>query len=147
MDSSSDAAETQVALGLGVAEIHRILTRSLTVRFSEEGTTVDHWCALSAIAGLPSPTMSDLARKTRLPNATLTRIVDSLVSDALVFRLAGKNDRRRINVYLSDFGRQRLDRLNDMAAAADRALADQLGDSLINDLRRNVDQTVTRLDG
>lgn len=139
------ATEPEAALGLGIAELHRTLTKSLTVRFSEEGTTVDHWCVLSAIAGLSSPTMSDLARKTRLPNATLTRIVDSLVSDALVFRLAGKDDRRRINVYLSDFGRQRLNRLSDMASSAEHALAGQIGESLVDDLRRTVDRVLTDL--
>lgn len=146
MDLARDTAHRPVALGLGLVTLQRRVAKGLSLRFAEEDATMDQWCVLAAIAALSSSTMRDLARETGLPNATLTRTVDSLVNNALVFRLAGKDDRRRINVYLSDFGRQRLNRLNAMASAVEKALADEIGTPQLDDLRHSVDEAFARLD-
>lgn len=146
MNHTSESTRSTVALGIGLASLQRSFARRLTVAFSEEHSNADQWCVLSAIARLSSPTMSDLALESGLANATLTRTVDSLVNNALAFRLADKGDRRRINVYLSDFGRRRLDRLNDIADAVERTLGDEIGEPLLNDLRRCVNETLDRLE-
>ncbi|GAB3569727.1 MarR family winged helix-turn-helix transcriptional regulator [Spelaeicoccus albus] len=145
MNHTSEALNSTVPLGIGLVSLQRTFAKRLAVPFSEEHSNTDQWCVLAAIAKLASPTMSDLALESGLANATLTRTVDSLVNNALVFRLADKGDRRRINVYLSDFGRQRLNRLNDIADASEKALADEIGDPLLGRLRRCVDQTIIAL--
>ncbi|MEO6944271.1 MAG: MarR family transcriptional regulator [Lacisediminihabitans sp.] len=126
-ESEQAALSTALPLGLGLAELERRLTKGLSLILSEEKATLEQWRALAAIAALQAPTMSELASDTGLPPATLTRTIDSLVDDALVFRLASKDDRRRTNVYLSEFGRLKLDRLNTMSEAWSESLTRDLG--------------------
>lgn len=115
---------------LGLLDLHRRFAEGLSTGLAEEDSSIDQWRALSAIALLQSPTMGELAAQTGLSNATLTRVIDSLADEALVFRLADKRDRRRINVHLSDFGRRRLERLDAIVARVEQALTDRLGPML-----------------
>lgn len=126
-ESEHIARRATLPLGLGIAELERRLSKGLSLMLSEEKTSLEQWRALAAIASLQSPTMTELASDTGLPAATLTRTIDSLVDDALVFRLASKGDRRRTNVYLSEFGRLKLDRLNTMGEAWADSLTRDLG--------------------
>lgn len=128
-ESEHVAQRATLPLGLGIAELERRITKGLSLMLSEEKATLEQWRALAAIAALNSPTMTELASDTGLPAATLTRTIDSLVDDALVFRLASKGDRRRTNVYLSEFGRSKLDRLNAMGEAWEGSLTLDLGDA------------------
>jgi DNA-binding MarR family transcriptional regulator len=128
-ESEQIAQQATLPLGLGIAELERRLSKGLSLMLSEEKATLEQWRALAAIAALHSPTMTELASDTGLPAATLTRTIDSLVDDALVFRLASKGDRRRTNVYLSEFGRAKLDRLNTMGDAWQDSLTRDLGET------------------
>ncbi|GFJ88078.1 hypothetical protein Prum_017200 [Phytohabitans rumicis] len=61
----------------------------------------------------------DRARRPRLPApATLTKLVDHLVDDNLVYRRIDPIDRRRIRAYLTARGRATHDRIDSAVRAA-----------------------------
>lgn len=107
--------------------LERRLTAGLTVALSEENATLDQWRILEAIGRLDSPTMGELAEATGMPNASLSRTVDSLEDSASAFRLPTTTDRRRITVQLSDRGAERLVRIRAIVAAWERATELRLG--------------------
>ncbi|PPK92484.1 DNA-binding MarR family transcriptional regulator [Kineococcus xinjiangensis] len=100
----------------------RLAWRELAERFAEEGTGVEQWRVLRALAGTDGTTMGHLAEQLQVPPASLTRLVDGLVDDALVYRRPSTTDRRRIVAHLSDRGAALLERLEAIAAAHEAAL-------------------------
>ncbi|WP_288273895.1 MarR family transcriptional regulator [uncultured Bifidobacterium sp.] len=73
--------------------------------------TVDEWLIMDTIAGHGGITMSGLAQDTVLPAATLSRLVDRLVDEALLYRKANPFDRRQIQVYVSQRGMRLMEKI------------------------------------
>ncbi|RKT67206.1 MarR family transcriptional regulator [Saccharothrix variisporea] len=111
----------------------RALVRDLGTVLEEEGCTVDQWRVLRALAA-EERSMGELAAALEIPHPTLTRVVDALVDSALLYRTQSEEDRRRVSVHVSPLGRTKLNRLESLAAAHERALATRIGP-----------ETVTRL--
>lgn len=68
------------------------------------GLNLNRWRILAVIRRMENCSMKDLALFSAVDRTTLTRAVDSLVSDGLVERWSSPRDRRRVNVSLSDKG-------------------------------------------
>lgn len=73
--------------------------------------TIDEWLIMDTIAGHGGITMSGLAQDTVLPAATLSRLVDRLVDEALLYRKANPFDRRQIQVYVSQRGMRLMEKI------------------------------------
>ena len=57
--------------------------------------------------------MSSLARKLGIDNSTLTRLMENLEKHNLAFRKRGENDRRLVNVFLSEQGQAVMSRFEE----------------------------------
>lgn len=130
--------DTLPTAGLGLVDlitrIQRSLARDLGAVLEEEGMTVDQWRVLRTLDTDEGVSMSGLAVAVEIPHPTLTRLVDSLVDSAYVYRSHSAADRRRVSVHLSELGRRKLDRLEALAAAHERSVADRLGPGTVGDL-------------
>lgn len=113
-------AEESIAGLLTLAQ--RRLTRDLAARLAEEGTGVDQWRVMRALADGEGATMGKLAEHLLIAQPTLTRLMDGLVDAGLVYRRQSTPDRRRVVVYLSRRGRQKLETLDALVAAHERSL-------------------------
>jgi len=76
---------------------------------------------LVALARQNGLIMSEIAERTRSSNATLTRHVDTLVQQALVYREVVHDDRRQIAVYASRRGLALVSRLESELRAEEAA--------------------------
>ncbi|MDQ7907922.1 MarR family transcriptional regulator [Phytohabitans sp. ZYX-F-186] len=88
-----------------VTRAERLLSRRLRDVLDAHGRTPDEWRVLSILAdgaGHPMTEISDLAF---LPPGTLTKLVDHLVDENLVYRRIDPMDRRRIRAYITPRGR------------------------------------------
>lgn len=112
------------------AAIARVLTDS--------GLKIEDWRVLEYLATRRSAAMTDLAQATLITGPTLTRTVDRLVSQGLIYRTADLHDRRRVLVSLTSRGRTLRGRLAGAVAAAERQAFESLGLD-IDQLRRLVD--------
>jgi DNA-binding MarR family transcriptional regulator len=81
------------------------LARELARVLAAEGCTVDQWRTLALLADESSHSMSEIAEFAMLPAPTLTRLIDRMVADNLLYRKADPHDRRRVLVQISDRGR------------------------------------------
>ncbi len=118
-DHLVDAGVSPVEL-LTVAQ--RLAARGLAVALAEDGSTVEQWRVLRALADGEGHLMGELAGALLIAQPTLTRLVDGLVDHALAYRQQSVVDRRRVAVHLSRQGRVRLVRLDAIVAAHQRAL-------------------------
>jgi MarR family transcriptional regulator, organic hydroperoxide resistance regulator len=99
-----------------LSEAERHLNRRLAAVLAAEGVSVEQWRILRALSDGHGHSMTDLAEAVLMPHPTLTKAVDRLVDDALVYRRQDNADRRRVAVYLSDLGHDLLGRLDRRAA-------------------------------
>jgi DNA-binding MarR family transcriptional regulator len=99
-----------------LSDAERQLNRQLAAGLAAEGVSVEQWRILRALSDGHGHSMTDLAEAVLMPHPTLTKAVDRLVDDAVVYRRQDTVDRRRVAVYLSDLGRDLVARLDRRAA-------------------------------
>jgi MarR family transcriptional regulator, organic hydroperoxide resistance regulator len=63
------------------------------------------WRILRLLIESDGLTMRALADAVSLNRPTMTKVVDKLVVDALVYRMPDPNDRRKVGIFLSNKGR------------------------------------------
>lgn len=115
MDSRTDVTTTSLLEAITVAQ--RELARRVVTVLAPEGFTVDQWLILHTLAGGAGHSMGELADALMISNPTLTRCVDALVDQSLVYRRQDADDRRRLGVHLARQGQARLTRLDALVAA------------------------------
>jgi DNA-binding MarR family transcriptional regulator len=125
-----------LAYRLSAAE--RAVNQSLTESLAAERVTVEQWRILAALSDGHGHSMGDLATVVLMPHPTLTKAVDRLVNDALVYRRQDDIDRRKVAVFLSDRGRSLTKRLDRLVREHERRVEALLGTArtarLIRDL-------------
>jgi DNA-binding MarR family transcriptional regulator len=123
---ANQGAPAGAAAGVSLIElvtvVQRRLARRVSEALSEENATLDQWRVMRALADGRGHLMGELAERLVIAHPTLTRIVDGLVDASQVYRRQSTPDRRRIAVYLSLRGRERLARLDALVDAHERAL-------------------------
>jgi DNA-binding MarR family transcriptional regulator len=135
-----DRAKSE-ALGLQqvarlVTQVERALTRHLARALELEASTVDEWRVLTLLIDGRGRPMSELAEFAMVPAPSLTRLVDRMVSDNLVYRKVDTRDRRRVLVRVAPRGealhRRLLERLaqDDPLATLDDVQRAQLAATL-----------------
>ncbi|WP_247233465.1 MarR family winged helix-turn-helix transcriptional regulator [Telluribacter sp. SYSU D00476] len=71
--------------------------------------TIDQWLVLNALAQHPEATQHEIAEAVFKDTASLTRIIDLLVSKGILHRELSTTDRRRFVVTLTEEGKQVLE--------------------------------------
>jgi DNA-binding MarR family transcriptional regulator len=86
------------------AEWH--MSNQLNVFLKQNGGRVSPaaWLVLESLSDGEGMSMTSLYGVTRTNDSTLTKIVDKLVNDSLVYRKPDRNDRRKVLVYRSKRG-------------------------------------------
>lgn len=97
------AATQQLAQLLSQAE-HRV-TRELGRALEPLRCTVGQWRTMALLADGEAHSMSEIAEFALLPAPSLTRLIDRMVADNLVYRTADPQDRRRVLVHITARGR------------------------------------------
>ena len=98
-----------------LAQANREINRQLDARFRKEGVPVEQWRILKVLSDGKGHSMGDLAEAVLLNHPTLTKMVDRMVSDALVYRVQDADDRRKVLMFSSDRGKALTQRLNSLA--------------------------------
>ena len=68
-----------------------------------------------------------------LNHPTLTKMIDRMVSDSLVYRLHDPDDRRKVLMYSSDRGKKLAQRLNLLAQSQETHIAENYGNRATED--------------
>jgi MarR family transcriptional regulator, organic hydroperoxide resistance regulator len=118
----------------------RLLGRRLLSVLTGEGCSLEAWRVISLLADGAGHPMTELAERAALPPGTLTKLMDGLVEDNLVYRRVDELDRRRIRAYLSPRGRRFHQRISHQV---DTSLATTLPTD--SSEREMLEQLLTRL--
>ncbi len=97
---------------------------------------VEQWWILKVLSDGNGRSMSDLAEVVLLNHPTLTKIVDPMVSDTLVCRVADPKDRRKVLMFCSDRGRSLCHQLDLLAMRQEAYIVQRCGASSVSELKR-----------
>jgi DNA-binding MarR family transcriptional regulator len=107
-----------------ISHVERRLNARLRAVLEPESCSIEEWRVLDLLSDAEGHTMSELADYALLLAPTLTKLVDRLVSDNLVYRRADAEDRRRVRAYLTPRGQERHQVLRRRVSASEAELAD-----------------------
>lgn len=99
-----------------VSQVEHRLSARLRAALEPEGCSIEEWRVLELLSDGDGHTMSELADFALLLAPTLTKLVDRLVSENLVYRRADAEDRRRVRAYLTPRGAERYQLLRRLVA-------------------------------
>ena len=119
-----------------LAQANREINRQLDARFRKEGVPVEQWRILKVLSDGKGHSMGELAEAVLLNHPTLTKMVDRMVSDALVYRVQDADDRRKVLMFSSDRGKALTQRLNSLALSQEAFIAENYGDKATAELKR-----------
>lgn len=125
-----------------LAQANREVNRQLEMRLSEEGVPVEQWRTLKVLSDGHGHSMGELAEAVLLNHPTLTKMIDRMVSDALVYRAQDPEDRRKVLMFISDRGKVLCRRLNSLAVRQEEHLAESYGDKATNELKRLLENLI-----
>jgi DNA-binding MarR family transcriptional regulator len=124
---------------------HRV-NRGLAEALAVEGMSVEQWRILRALSVGHGYSMGDLALAVLMPHPTVTKAVDRLIDDALVYRRQDEVDRRRVAVFLAERGQDVVRRLDEVAAEHHRRIEVAYGAARTERLMRELSRLVESLD-
>jgi DNA-binding MarR family transcriptional regulator len=124
-----------------VMGIQRRLRRMLDDTLEEHGLTYGEYTVLSSLHWAPNNrrTAGQLAKKTELSSAAMTNRLDRLEEAGLIKRIADAEDRRSVQVELTNKGRALYTKAVEAQAAKESIIAaalDTKQQELLNDLLR-----------
>ncbi|MCU7729845.1 MarR family transcriptional regulator [Actinoplanes sp. KI2] len=112
----------------------RLVAQRVTAVLAEWSVSIDAWRVITRLAEEPE-TMGSLSAALFMPAASLTRLIDQLVDDNLVYRRVDAVDRRRIRAHLTPRGRRLYARITaDLSDMPDDSLLAERLSALITSL-------------
>ncbi len=128
VDAGQDAA---VPVGGLIRDVQRAWARTLGARIAREGVTMGQWYFLKALWEGDGLTQRELSYRVGMMEPTTVTAVSAMERRGLVVRVRNVGDRRKMNVFLTERGRQLKDRLLPM----EREVSDQAAQGLSADMR------------
>ena len=119
-----------------IASVNRQLEEELQESLRPEGIPLEQFRILSALASSEGRSMGELATIVLVDAASLTKIVDRMVVEALVYRAVAPEDRRRVLIFLATKGKTLHNRLKGVLGDQQRSLVDRLDLSKAKELTR-----------
>jgi DNA-binding MarR family transcriptional regulator len=112
-----------------LAQLERRFAERLRAVLLPEGCGIEEWRVLDLLALSGGCTMSEVADHVFLPAPTLTKLVDRLVANNIVYRRVDLEDRRRVRIFLTVRGKSLHRRLGGIVERAQNEVLAATGDS------------------
>ncbi|HEY0276482.1 MAG TPA: MarR family transcriptional regulator [Paenirhodobacter sp.] len=123
-------------VGYLIARANRLLEEDLARRLQPGGIAVEQFRVIKSLEQEGSLSMGELADKVLVEPATLTKIIDRMTADNLVFRLPDSKDRRKVKVSLAPAGIAMSKKLFDVADAHEEHIAQILPTAELDEMKR-----------
>ena len=109
-----------------VASLHKQLEADLTERLRPGRVPVEHFRVLETLDAREPRAMGEIAAAALIETPTLTKVIDKMTAEGLVYRAPDPEDRRRVLVLATSEGKALFKRLRGVTQAQERRLADRL---------------------
>lgn len=120
------ASKMQDRLAYMIANINRQLENELEERLRPGGVPVDQFRILEVLDASEPCAMGEIASQSLIEPPTLTKIVDKMVGDGLVYRAPDPDDRRRVLILMAPAGKALFKRLRGVSTAQEQRIVELL---------------------
>jgi DNA-binding MarR family transcriptional regulator len=107
---------TRDSVGFTVREVWRLFARCLAPRIAREGVSIGMWFVLRMLWDEDGMTQRELGERVGINGPTMVTALNSMERAGLVKRVQNRDDRRKINVFLTERGHKLKSKLWPMAA-------------------------------
>ncbi len=118
-----------------IASINRQLESELEERLRPGGVPIEQFRILEVLDANEKLAMGEIATRSLIEPATLTKIVDKMVAEGLVYRAPDPNDRRRVLILTAPTGKALYKRLRGVSTAQEQRIVDQLEADKVAELK------------
>jgi Transcriptional regulators len=126
-------------------EVHTGVTRRLAAVLQGHGCSLEEWWVLSALAAVSGRPMNEIAESAMLPSPSLTKLVDRMVQENLVYRRGDVTDRRRVMLFPTERGNARYAAIRAAVATDEAEFTAQAGSRAVADLRAALERVAGAL--
>jgi DNA-binding MarR family transcriptional regulator len=119
-----------------IASLSRQLDEEVRERIRPEGIPVEQFRVLGLLSERDGASMRGLASQALVDPTTLTKMIDKMVTEALVYRAPDPEDRRKVLIYLAPKGKALYRRLSGILDDQQRVLVRKLNGPKAGELKR-----------
>lgn len=125
-----------------IGKIHYDFGFLVQKAFSENGLDLskEQWSVLKRLRVNDGQSQNDLAFITHRDKTSMTRLVNTMESKGLVARKSDENDRRVNRIFLTDYGKEVIEKVTpimyDLIPAVQESLTEEEIENLINTLKK-----------
>ncbi|MGP6175276.1 MarR family winged helix-turn-helix transcriptional regulator [Corynebacterium sp. A21] len=127
--TSSPGSESLVTV---LVHTTKVFSAMVAECVSRQGFTLDEWMVLDSIEHNNGSSMSQISAASGCSGASLTRAVDKLVTNSLVYREASQTDRRKVEVFISEQGKAAHRSIQNHLGTLELSVEELIGSSDIN---------------
>ncbi len=118
-----------------IASANRQIEYELEERLRPGGVPIEQFRILEMLAENEPCAMGEIARRWLIDPATLTKIIDRMVRDNLVYRAPDPDDRRKVLVVTANEGKTLYKRLRGVSSAQENHLSERLAGEKAGELK------------
>lgn len=109
-----------------IASLNRQLETELEERLRPGGVPIEQFRILEVLDASEPLAMGEIASQSLIEAPTLTKIIDKMVAEGLVYRAPDPNDRRRVLILTAAGGKALFKRLRGVSTAQEQRLVEML---------------------
>jgi len=109
-----------------IASLNRRLEAELEERLRPGGVSIEQYRILEVLDASEPVAMGEIARQSLIEAPTLTKIIDRMVAEGLVYRAPDPNDRRRVLILTAPAGTALFKRLRGISTAQEQRIVERL---------------------
>ena len=128
-----------------LSQVESRLTRRLVTVLRAHDCELAEWRVLRLLADRHGRPMNEIKNFVMLPGPTLTKLIDRMVANALVYRRGDVVDRRRVLVFLAPRGVAKYEIICAAVDSDQLELAERVGDEQLAELTRALSQVADAL--
>ncbi|MBH5370483.1 MarR family winged helix-turn-helix transcriptional regulator [Bradyrhizobium glycinis] len=121
-------------------------SRHFARHLNADGIALDEWRLMKALSERRGMTMRAIADELALSAPTTTKIVDRMVQEALVYRAPDPSDRRKVVLFLSEKGAERLAAQSARVNEQETKAEDAYGNEHAEQLRAMLESFIRRME-
>ncbi len=109
-----------------IASVNRQLENELEERLRPGGVPIEQFRILEVLDATEPCAMGEIATQSLIEPPTLTKIIDKMVAEQLVYRAPDPNDRRRVLILTAPAGKALYKRLKGVSTAQEQRIVELL---------------------
>jgi DNA-binding MarR family transcriptional regulator len=118
-----------------IASLNRRLENELEERLQPGGVPIEQFRILEVLDANEKLPMGEIAALALIEPPTLTKIMDKMVNEGLVYRAPDAEDRRRVLILTAPAGKALYKRLRGVSTAQERRIVDHLSGERAEELK------------